>query len=60
MAPPRKSPSSPPPPRPRWVKVAVIVVLLLVVVMVVSELAGVQHGPGRHGSSGRTPAVTVA
>jgi hypothetical protein len=37
-----------------------IIVLVMVVVMVVSELAGVEHGPGRHGSSSRSPAAAVA
>jgi hypothetical protein len=33
---------------PRWVKVLAIVVVVLAVALVVSMLAGVEHGPGRH------------
>ena len=34
---------------PRWVKVAIAVVALLIVLLVVSQLAGIEHGPGMHG-----------
>lgn len=33
---------------PRWVKLLAIVVAVLAVLLVVSLLAGVDHGPGRH------------
>lgn len=51
-----------PPPRPRWVKIALFLVLALVVALVVSRLAGVEHGPGRHSagpSSGQASASVV-
>ena len=41
---------------PRWVKVTGLVVVLLAVAFVVSSLAGVDHGPGQHGS-GAAPAA---
>ena len=41
-----------PPGAPRWVKATVIAVLLVIVVLVVSQLVGVDHGPGRHSASG--------
>lgn len=41
-----------PPPRPRWVKGLLIAVLLVVAVLVVLKVAGVEHGPSRHGSLG--------
>lgn len=44
---------------PRWVKAAVAVVLVLVVALVIGKLAGVDHGPGRHGGDGQTPASQV-
>ena len=52
-----------PPAAPRWVKVTGIVVLVAVVVLIVLKLAGIEHGPGRHGASGgaadQTPAPHV-
>ena len=42
---------------PRWVKVAGIVVFVLIVVLVVSKLAGVEHGPGRHAKIGAIQAA---
>lgn len=45
-----------PPNTPRWVKVMVIIVIVLVLLFVISMLAGVQHGPGRHvPAGGHTP-----
>ena len=41
---------------PRWVKIAAVVVALVVVVLVISKLAGVEHGPGRHGGDTTAPA----
>ena len=41
-----------PPGMPRWLKVSgIVVVALILLVVVVSFITGVQHGPGRHGSS---------
>ena len=48
-----------PPGVPRWVKVSGAVMLLIVVVLVVSKLAGVEHGPGRHSGSSDPPAQTT-
>lgn len=52
-----------PPGAPPWVKVTGIVVLVAVVVLIVFKLAGIEHGPGRHGASGdaanQTPAPHV-
>lgn len=44
---------------PRWVKVFLIVVVVLAAAFVVTRLAGVEHGPGRHGppGGGHTPPV---
>lgn len=39
-----------PPPRPRWVVVLLILVAILALVLVATQLLGVEHGPGRHGS----------
>lgn len=47
-----------PPGMPRWVKVSGIVILVLVAVLVVSKLAGIEHGPGRHPGSGANPGHT--
>ena len=41
-----------PPGMPRWLKVSgIVVVVLILLVVAVSFITGVQHGPGRHGSS---------
>lgn len=50
-----------PPGAPRWVKVTAIVIVVVVLALIVSKLAGVEHGPGRHGGSdGQTPSSVVA
>lgn len=46
-------PSARPPGMPRWVKVTGLVILVLVAILVVSKVAGVEHGPGRHSGSDR-------
>jgi hypothetical protein len=33
---------------PTWVRVSLIIALVLLVGLLVSKLAGVEHGPGRH------------
>lgn len=48
--------SSPPESTPRWVKVFAAVLGLLVVLLLVGLVAGVDHGPGRHGLG--TPQLT--
>ena len=42
---------------PRWVKVFIAVGIVLIALLVVTQLAGGDHGPGRHGG-GDTPALT--
>ena len=37
---------------PRWVKVFLIIAILLVLVFILSQLLGVQHGPGLHSLPG--------
>lgn len=44
---------------PRWVKVSGIVVAALVLLVVVLAVIG-DHGPGRHGGDGLTPAEVEA
>jgi hypothetical protein len=42
-----------PPGVPRWLKVSGIVIILLILVAIgISLLAGLEHGPGRHGAGG--------
>jgi hypothetical protein len=48
--------ADPPPGMPRWVKLFGIIVLVLVLLFVLSVVAGGQHGPGRHVSSGASVA----
>jgi hypothetical protein len=47
---------------PRWVKVFGIIVLGLAVLFVGLKLTGIgpNHGPGRHGGGGGTPATSVS
>ncbi|HZA26915.1 MAG TPA: hypothetical protein VE915_04600 [Actinomycetota bacterium] len=40
--------SGSPPGMPTWVRVSLIIALVLLVGLLVSKLAGVEHGPGRH------------
>ena len=49
----------PRPPTPRWVLVLGLIAVALVVAFLVSRLAGVEHGPGLHGSMGEDPLVAV-
>ena len=37
---------------PRWVKVFIIIAIALALAFVVSQLLGVEHGPGLHNSGG--------
>ena len=37
---------------PRWVKVLALVAIVAIVVVVIANIAGGNHGPGRHMSSG--------
>lgn len=49
-----------PPGIPRWVKVsALVVAALIVVVIAVMLLAGGDHGPGRHMSTGSSAALSA-
>ena len=59
---PPEQPTAGPPGVPGWVKALGVVLLLIVVVLVVSRLAGVEHGPGRHSGVGpwRQPAAVAA
>lgn len=45
------------PPMPRWVKVFLVIVLLIATALIVSQVLGVQHGPGMHGALG--PSVST-
>ena len=40
---------------PRWVKVTLVVVGVLAVALVLLKVAGVDHGPGRHGGRHTSP-----
>jgi hypothetical protein len=47
---------------PRWVKVFIIIAIALALAFVVSQLLGVEHGPGLHnsgGSGGQAPIEQV-
>lgn len=61
---PQDTPAQPGPPSPpgapRWAKVTGIAVLVVVVLLVVFKLAGVEHGPGRHGGSGGSAQTPVS
>ncbi|MBI4259566.1 MAG: hypothetical protein HY658_03275 [Actinobacteria bacterium] len=48
MADPPGQPDSKPHTRPRWVKVSLAIVLVLALLFVALQLAGGEHGPGRH------------
>jgi preprotein translocase subunit SecG len=37
---------------PRWVKVFIIVAIVLALAFIVTQLLGVQHGPGLHNPGG--------
>ena len=43
---------------PRWVKVFGIIILVLALLFVISQLAGVRHGPGLHTPSGYSGSYT--
>ena len=43
-----------PPVTPRWVKVVGAIAILVIVIVIVALLAGGEHGPGRHVTSGLT------
>jgi hypothetical protein len=50
-----------PPATPRWVKVVGAVVVLLILLVIIALVAGGEHGPGRHVSSGEAqPALASA
>jgi hypothetical protein len=42
---------------PTWVKVFVVIAIVVVLALVVSALAGVKHGPGRHSAGQPVPAA---
>ena len=44
---------------PRWVKPFIAAVVILVVLFLVSMLLGVEHGPGRHATSGGSVAAVA-
>ncbi len=51
--------ADPPPDVPRWVKVfGIVVIVLMLLVVAVMLVAGGEHGPGRHASSGDTRGQT--
>lgn len=50
----------PRPPTPRWVIVLGLIAVALLVVFVLSRLAGVEHGPGLHGSLGEAAAGALS
>jgi len=66
MSTPEASPPSQPSPEPadagvpRWVKVILVMVGVLFVALLVSQLAGAEHGPGRHPDSTPVPASPPA
>jgi preprotein translocase subunit SecG len=37
---------------PRWVKVILVIIVVVVLALIVSQLLGVQHGPGLHNPGG--------
>ena len=45
---------------PRWVKVFVVIAIVAIVTVVIINLAGGDHGPGRHMSGGGVDATTAA
>ena len=50
----RSTPEAGPPATPRWVLALGIGLLILAALVVASQLAGIEHGPGRHSGAGHS------
>jgi hypothetical protein len=60
MTSPPSEPDRTPPATPTWVKVVGAIAVLLIVIVVIALLAGGEHGPGRHVSTGETTTMAHA